>query len=284
MRAGPSSTKESRNSAAGDTNPSGGMSNGMAEPESVAAIDPDLDEWYKNFCRNTYGQEEMSAQGNPVTNGQNYSCAGDNSNPSGGLNTEIIESDYSTVPGGDRCFQKTSRVPLAQRLGGQYVLGAYNPQINYQQQPQPARTPSWPVQYTQPDSQLFQSPLSLLWVDNKASGWRAPPKTPSSSRIKRISRKSTPGRRGGRSIPPAATDPRWNIWTLGNLDIRHINGGVTTKHLQKALYNTDGRRRAKLGHDSLVDQVLSKRDEMRSSMPEGWNSTQGWWVHINPGS
>lgn len=297
MRAGPSSTKENQNSREGDTNPSGGPSNWITEPESTAAIDldPIVNKWYETLCRNTLGgdgQPQISAQGNPVTNSQNYSYVGDNSNPRGSLDTEDTYTgpNYFTVLDRDKWFQEISRAPIAHRLDRQYVPDGYNPQIiNYKQQLQPARTPSWPVQYShvqhsQFDSQLFQCPLSLLYVNNKAGGRGAPPKVTPYSRIKRISPKPTPGRRGGRSLPPAATDPRWNIWTLGNLDIRHTNGGVTAKHLQRALYNTDGYKRTKLDHDSLVKQVLGKRGEMRSEMPNGWNSIQGWWVHLNPGS
>lgn len=277
---GPSNTKETRTTPEGDTNPRGWINNEMAQPDGVVAIDPDVNEWYKALCRDTFdgdGQEETSAQGNPVTNGQNYFYAGDNPNPSRGLNTEFIESDYFTVL---EWFEEISRTTLAHRLGGQHVLEAYNPQMNCPQQLQPAQTPSWPAQ----NSQHVQPPHPLLWVKNRTGGRRTPPEAPSSSQTKRVSPKPTPGRRGGRSIPPAATDSRWTIWTLGNLDIPHINGGVTTKHLQKALFNTDGCKRTKLDYESLVDQVLSKRNEMASSMPEGWNSIQGWWVHINPGA
>lgn len=87
--------------------------------------------------------------------------------------------------------------------------------------------------------------------------------------------------RSGRSVPPPRSDARWNIWTLGNLSIRHTNGGVTVKHLQQVLFNADGNKRTKYDYQGLMGLIVDRREASMGLAPEGWNAEQGWWVHFD---
>lgn len=288
MRAGPSSREGNQNYAWDNTNPGGGLNNGIIELDDVGETDPVVDEWYKSIYYNaSYAdgcQEEASAQGNLATDGQRYYYGG-------GLNIGDIEPDYLTTAldlDGEEWLQETFTSPLAHRqvdaATKQYTLGAYNSQINYPQQLQPApQTPLHLVQYSQPNHQFVEIPCLTEKPNGKARVWKAPPTSTPYPRVRRPPPEPTPKRRSGRSVPPAPKDSRWTIWTLGNLDIRYASGGVTVKHLQQVLFNTDGGKRSKHGHDSLMNQIIQKRNALSQSMPEGWNPTQGWWVHINPG-
>lgn len=94
-------------------------------------------------------------------------------------------------------------------------------------------------------------------------------------------RKTKTKRRSGRSIPPSLSDPRWNIWTLGNLNIRHTNGGVTVKHLQQVLYDMDGNKRTKYDYQGLMKLIVDRRTSAKRMAPKGWSPEQGWWVHFD---
>lgn len=95
-------------------------------------------------------------------------------------------------------------------------------------------------------------------------------------------------RRGGRPIPPNEMDPRWNIWTVGNLDIRCTASGVGVKHLKQVLYRDDnytGYRRSKWTHKRLSAEVMVRRANQEATnrvvgRPQGFLAHQGWWFYI----
>lgn len=95
-------------------------------------------------------------------------------------------------------------------------------------------------------------------------------------------------RRGGRPVPPNETDPRWNIWTVGNLDIRCTASGVGVKHLKQVLYRDDnctGYRRSKWTHKKLSAEVMVRRAKQEATnrvvgRPQDFLAHQGWWFYI----
>lgn len=96
------------------------------------------------------------------------------------------------------------------------------------------------------------------------------------------------GRRGGRPVPPDEKDPRWNIWTVGNLEIRSTASGVGVKHLKEVLFRDDGSigcRRSKWTHKRLVAEVMGRRNQQMTTnkvvgRPQGYLPHQGWWFYI----
>lgn len=96
------------------------------------------------------------------------------------------------------------------------------------------------------------------------------------------------GRRGGRPVPPCEMDLRWNIWTVGNLEIRCKASGVGVKHLRQVLHRDDnyiGYRRSKWTHERLLTEVMARRakQEARNEVvgrPQGFLAHQGWWFYI----
>lgn len=95
-------------------------------------------------------------------------------------------------------------------------------------------------------------------------------------------------RRGGRPIPPSEMDLRWNIWTVGNLDIRCTASGVGVKHLKQVLYRDDnytGYRRSKWTHKRLSAEVMVRRANQEATnrvvgRPKDFLAHQGWWFYI----
>lgn len=95
-------------------------------------------------------------------------------------------------------------------------------------------------------------------------------------------------RRGGRPVPPSEMDPRWNIWTVGNLEIRCTASGVGVKHLKQVLYRDDnytGYRRSKWTHKRLSAEVMVRRAKQEATnrvvgRPQDFLAHQGWWFYI----
>lgn len=141
-------------------------------------------------------------------------------------------------------------------------------------------------EYMQPTSQSLQD---IQKKENKIHLRRSDQKSflrsvtsNDSYRVYKLPIRPCATRRGGRPVPPAVTDPRWNIWTLGDMDIRYNHGGVTVKHLQEVLFALDGNKRTKHDYESLKAQVIDKRNQFEGSKPLDWKPTQGWWVHLEP--
>lgn len=96
------------------------------------------------------------------------------------------------------------------------------------------------------------------------------------------------GRRGGRPVPPTETDLRWNIWTVGNLEIRCTASGVGVKHLREVLHRDDnytGYRRSKWTHERLSAEVIARRTKQEAKnevvgRPQGFLAHQGWWFYV----
>lgn len=96
-------------------------------------------------------------------------------------------------------------------------------------------------------------------------------------------------RRGGRPVPPPEADTRWNIWTVGNLQIRSSASGVGVKHLKEVLYRDDGRRgckRSKWTHERLVAEIMLRREQQEISglfvgRPQDFAPHQGWWGYFD---
>lgn len=96
------------------------------------------------------------------------------------------------------------------------------------------------------------------------------------------------GRRGGRPLPPSEMDLRWNIWTVGNLEIRCTASGVGVKHLREVLHRDDnytGYRRSKWTHERLSAEVMARRTKQEAEnevvgKPRGFLAHQGWWFYV----
>lgn len=255
---------------AGDnSNLSGGLIDRTIEPDhEIAALDSDGDEdaqfdaLRQESLEPIYYQEEAYTGDDSVTNYQDPYLPVGNRGPVGSQGGLLI--------------------PPAQRR--------VNPQIDYPQQidhpQQLAQTPLQPTQCSQSSHQPAGFPHRLRGVGSGSYEREAAPGSQlsfrNSHRVQKSSSTSTPARRNGHSVPPVATDPRWTIWTLGNMDIRYVNGGVTVKHLQQVLYNIDGGRRTKCPYESLKNQIISRRNTLWRSAPAGWNPIQGWWVYLKP--
>lgn len=96
------------------------------------------------------------------------------------------------------------------------------------------------------------------------------------------------GWRGGRPVPPSEMDLRWNIWTVGNLEIRCTASGVGVKHLREVLHRDDnytGYRRSKWTHERLSAEVMVRRTKQEAKnevvgRPQGFLAHQGWWFYV----
>lgn len=186
--------------------------------------------------------------------------------------------------------QKQLRMlPAQQPVGPSAQSATTDPSQTGYTQSLPVSQPAQAWQYSQPAPQHLEAlyhkmherpPRAHVQHSNRRE---QEIKTPSSShKVQKLSYKSRASRRGGRPVPPPETDPRWNIWTLGNMDIRYNSGGVTVKHLQEVLYRLDECKRTKHPHESLKNQIVERRKTFEAEKPEGWKPTQGWWDHIDP--
>lgn len=255
-----------------DAAPREGLDDRIVQPEGSAT-----ETWYQSLClgdpRYDMNQQGAVAQDSPATADQRQYYAADNARePNAG-------AGYLTAPG--ELLQDRFSIPPAHRQsGGQHAQTSY------------------PAQYSQPyyqpleyqhglsnnlfEQQRFYQPTESVvqtadhnLVLQQQQHQAAPTNFRNSSRIRKMKRRS------GRSIPPPLSDPRWNIWTLGNLNIRHTNGGVTVKHLQQVLYDMDGNKRTKYDYRGLMKLIVDRRISAKRMAPTGWNPEQGWWVHFD---
>ncbi|KAI5842800.1 hypothetical protein BZA05DRAFT_448924 [Tricharina praecox] len=88
---------------------------------------------------------------------------------------------------------------------------------------------------------------------------------------------------------PPATDPRWNIWTVGNLDGTGTGKGVTVPVLIEVLKRAEValgipvRGRRKDARAALVAEVAEKREECERRgglKPTGWETEKMWWFWL----
>lgn len=180
---------------------------------------------------------------------------------------------------GDELFQDYSTISPAHRQGEwPYSYSAHYQSTAYQQPDGGSNNIFEQVLYQPPtnpaDPQPTNTPTQQQQQQQKQAG-------PKHTHFQNPSKVRKPRLRSGRSVPPPLSDARWNIWTLGNLNIRHINGGVTVKHLQQVLFNIDGNKRTKYDYHGLMGLIVDRRTASMGSAPEGWNAEQGWWVHFN---
>lgn len=207
-------------------------------------VQPAVEPWYQSLC---LGDPRYDTNQQPAAADHSQYYTADNArSPDAG----------TTGPGG--LFEDSSKVPPAHRQSGEQT--------------------SHPAQYSQPYYQplgnnLFEQQRFYQPAESAPALRQAAP--PHSSRVRKTKRRS------GRSIPPSLSDPRWNIWTLGNLNIRHTNGGVTVKHLQQVLYDMDGNKRTKYDYQGLMKLIVDRRTSAKRMAPKGWSPEQGWWVHFD---
>jgi hypothetical protein len=117
----------------------------------------------------------------------------------------------------------------------------------------------------------------------KLKAWEVPPPppvpAPSASELCPLDRKPY-------APMPPVIDPRWNIWTIGNLG--EVERGLTTALLREVLARADGVRNVhikKRGKDSrakLVEEVHDARRtiERMGHMPPAWNASLSWWCWV----
>lgn len=143
----------------------------------------------------------------------------------------------------------------------------------------PVQVPSQPIQGpAKVSGKPFQLPKELVFSDDSFISDGPLNQSPALNR------------RGGRPVPPDATDPRWNLWNVGNLEIRCTSSGVGVKHLKEVLFRDDGNtgsRRSKWTHDRLSAEVMARRalqveNNKVVGRPEGFLAHQGWWFYIDP--
>jgi hypothetical protein len=86
-------------------------------------------------------------------------------------------------------------------------------------------------------------------------------------------------------IPPV-TDPRWNIWTVGNLG--EVKQGFTTALLREVLGRADAvlhqprKSRSKVPMAVLIDEVLNTRRSFADMnlRPTVWVESSKWWCWV----
>lgn len=159
---------------------------------------------------------------------------------------------------------------------------------------QQVQSGSWYQHQPPAAPQPIQS-MEWTFVGNSEAAAAAPPRQTDPIEIHAtiaLGEVSTPRlpleRRGGRPVPPNETDPRWNIWTVGNLEIRCTASGVGVKHLKKVLFEDDNRtgyRRSKWTHERLSAEVMARRARQEATgevvgRPHGFLAHQGWWFYI----
>ena len=86
-------------------------------------------------------------------------------------------------------------------------------------------------------------------------------------------------------IPPV-TDPRWNIWMVGNLD--EVKWGLMTALLREVLVRSDAvlhpprKSRSKVPRAALIDEVLNTRRSFADMglRPAVWVESSKWWCWV----
>ncbi|KAI5838791.1 hypothetical protein DFP73DRAFT_616137 [Morchella snyderi] len=110
---------------------------------------------------------------------------------------------------------------------------------------------------------------------------------PSSKRVKMSS--------GGRPVRPPKEDPRWNIWTVGNPNLRLKGSNISADYLRTVLFEdagATGERRTKWSLVKLCER-LDQRREYRDKearrlgliraygKPKNWDENLEWWNYFD---
>lgn len=213
-------------------------------------IQPAVESWYQSLCLGDARYDTTQQQPAAADQSQYYAASAGAGYPAG-------------------LFEDRFNVPPARRQSGEQRAETSYPAQHSQQYYQPLEH-----QHSVSNNLFEQQRLYQPTADRSPALQRQAAPT-HSSRVRKTKRRS------GRSIPPSLSDPRWNIWTLGNLNIRHTNGGVTVKHLQQVLYDMDGNKRTKYDYQGLMKLIVDRRTSAKRMAPKGWSPEQGWWVHFD---